>query len=193
MATTAIQLGSRESEKTQVERISLKDFLLNYSDMEDGYKYEWNDGAIEKSATMNQAQTAIWSILLPLFFKTQTFKNGGILISETDMKTSETQLRRPDIAIYTGEQIPFMKKGQNQVAPWVAEVISENDNINKVESKKDEYFEAGVKVVWHIFPESKKVYVYTAPDKVKICTGSTICESEPALGDFKISADALFA
>ena len=68
-----------------------------------------------------------------------------------------------------------MKKGQNQIPQCVAEVISESDNINRVEGKLDEYFSAGVKIVWHIFPVSKKVYVYTAPDKVTICMDKTIC------------------
>lgn len=193
MAVTKAQISPFEDKEIQVEKISLKEFLLNYSDKEDGYKYEWKDGIIEKSTPMNQEQTVLLSILLPLFIKTKIFKEGGIISSETDMKTSETQLKRPDIAIYSGEQIQFMKTGENQVAAWVAEVISENDNINKVEAKKDEYFEAGVKVVWHIFPESQKVYVYTAPDKVKICSGATICSSKPALPDFEISAEVLFS
>jgi len=67
-----------------------------------------------------------------LYGLTAAFKNGGGLISETDMDTTEVQLRRPDIAFYSGEQISRMKPGENQVAPWLAEVISPTDNADKI-------------------------------------------------------------
>jgi hypothetical protein len=41
--------------------------------MEDGYKYEWNDGSIEKTKTMKQDQLIIQSILLRLFVQTKLF------------------------------------------------------------------------------------------------------------------------
>jgi len=173
--------------------ISLDDFLRLYSDMEDGFKYEWNNGKIEKTASINQAQISIFKILSRLFSKTKVFEQEGIFISETDMKTSRHQLRRPDLAIYLSEQEEKMINGENQVAPWVGEVISPSDNINRVNKKVREYFAAGVKVVWHIFPELDEVYVYTAPDEVTICRGKRICSGKPALNGFEISAETIFA
>ncbi len=173
--------------------ISLDDFLRLYSDMEDGFKYEWNNGKIEKTASINQTQISIFKILSRLFSKTKVFEQEGIFISETDMKTSRHQLRRPDLAIYLSEQEEKMINGENQVAPWVGEVISPSDNINRVNKKVREYFAAGVKVVWHIFPELDEVYVYTAPDEVTICRGKRICSGKPALNGFEISAETIFA
>ena len=171
-------------------KISLATFLERYSNMEDGFKYEYNQGIIEKTKTMNQVQTAIFAVLLRAYINTLSFKNGGILTNETDMMTSLIQLRRPDIAIYSGIQLSLMRKGENQIAEWVAEVISESDNINRVNKKLDEYFDAGVKVVWHIFPENETVYVYTAADEVQICRGEKICSGAPAAADFEITAKA---
>ena len=122
----------------------------------------------------------------------KVFKEFGGLTAETDMMTSKKQLRRPAIAFYSGAQIQKMKKGEHQIAQWVAEVISDTDNIYRVETKLEEYFKAGVQVVWHIFPALKKVYVYTAADKVTICIGETICSGVPVLPDFEISAINLF-
>jgi Uma2 family endonuclease len=176
----------------QPRRVSKARFLKEYADREDGYKYEWNDGVIEKYQGMNQQQAEIYFLLMAYFQKTEASKTGGGLITETDMLTTPNQLRRPDISFYTGEQRRLMKLGENQIAPWVAEVISPSDNANKINSKLDEYFLAGVQVVWHIFPESKQVYVYTSPESVTICRGQTVCSAAPALPDLTISADALF-
>ncbi len=173
--------------------LSLEEFLRLYSDIEDGFKYEWNQGKIEKTTGMNQEQASIQNILMRLFFRTKTAQQGGLFCVETDMKTSESQLRRPDLAIYLANQEPKMVAGKNQIAVWVGEIISETDNINRVNAKLDEYFAAGVQVVWHIFPTSKQVYVYTAPDEVTICRNQRICDAQSALGDFKISAAHLFA
>lgn len=176
----------------QPRRVSKARFLREYADREDGYKYEWNDGVIEKYQGMNQQQAEIYFLLMAYFQKTEASKTGGGLITETDMLTTSSQLRRPDISFYTGEQRRLMKLGENQIAPWVAEVISPSDNANKINSKLDEYFLAGVQVVWHIFPESKQVYVYTSPESVTICRGQTVCSAAPALPDLVISAEVLF-
>ncbi len=173
--------------------ISLEEFIRLYSDREDGYKYEYNEGIIEKTKSMDQEQGFIQKILNKLFYQTQVSREDGSFLAETDMQTSKTQLRRPDLSIYYGSQQAKIAKGENQVAPWVAEIISTNDKAYKINLKTEEYFKAGVKVVWNIYPASDQVYVYTSPEKVTVCRGKTICSGKPALPDFEISAAALFA
>ncbi len=194
MSTAKAQVKTFKDTDSDVQStlISLESFLAQFYNMEDGYKYEWNHGAVEKTKTMNQEQTTIYLLLSRLFCKTKAFEQMGGLTAETDIMTSKDQLRRPDIAFFSGVQINKMKKGKNQLPKWVAEIISETDNINRVEKKLDEYFAAGIKVVWHIYPSAQKVYVYTAPDQVTICMGDTICSGAPVLPDFQVSAKTLF-
>ncbi len=173
--------------------VSKAQFLREYADREDGYKYEWNNGVIEKTKGMNQLQADFFFLLLERFQKTAASKAGGGLITETDMNTSSVQIRRPDIAFYSGAQRLLMKRGVTQIAAWVAEVISPTDNADKINEKLEEYFQVGVQVVWHIFPASKKVDVYTSPDDVTICRGKTVCSGAPAIPGFEISAADLFA
>jgi Uma2 family endonuclease len=184
-----------KNKKTSVKprRVSRERFLREYTNREDGYKYEWNDGVIEKYAGMNQEQSKFYYLLLGLFLNTAAAKIGGMLIAETDMGTLTEQIRRPNIAYYTKEQLPMMWSGQNQVAPWVIEVISTNDYANKINKKLDEYFLAGVQVVWYIYPESKQVHVFTSPEQVNICRGNVVYSAAPALGDLEVSAEELFA
>ncbi len=194
MSTTIAQAEPKPAAtRRQPRRISKEQFLRDYSKREDGYKYEWNNGIVEKTSAMNQQQTKFFILLLDLLLKTNAYKDGGMLVMETDMDTSPVQLRRPDIAFYSGVQRPKMWAGENQVAPWVTEVISPTDKAEDIHKKLDEYFRAGVQVVWHIFPHAEKVYVYTSPDNVTICSGKTICSAAPALPDLEISAGVLFA
>lgn len=194
MANTAAIDQQTEQKKIEKKprRVSKARFLREYADREDGYKYEWNNGAVEKTQAMNQQQAEIYFILLTYFQKSAAAEAGGGLITETDMYTSTVQLRRPDIAFYSGEQRKWMKKGENQIPAWVVEIISSNDQVNLINQKLDEYFQAGVQVVWHIFPESQQVYVYTSPEQVTICRGKTICSAAPALEDLEVSAEELF-
>ncbi len=176
----------------QPATISLTNFLQLYDKKEDGYKYEWNDGLILKSERINQEQTLIFLLLQRLFVQTKAFQEGGGLATETDVMTSLTQLRRPDIVFFSGEQIQKIQEGKDQVPTWVAEVISKTDNINTVQQKLDEYFDAGVEVVWHIYPLSEQVYVYTAPDIVTICRNERLCSAAPAIVELEVEAQLLF-
>lgn len=186
----AIQVENNEEIQGN-EAVSLERFLEQYSNREDGWKYEWNDGQIEKTKSRNQAQAAIIIFLTRLFTKTKAFADSGILVSQTDIYTSERQLRKPDISFFSGTQLKKMRT-ENQMPAWVAEVISETDNANKIGLKNQEYFKAGVQVVWQIYPALQQVHVYTAVDKVTICQGKTVCSGAPVLPDFEVAAAEIF-
>lgn len=177
-----------EKEKT-VAPSTLAEFIL--WEPEDGFKYEWNDGELIKFNGMDKNQVYIYDLLLDLFFE-KGYKKMGTLVSEYDVMLSGIQMRRPDIAYLTKEQIQRTKKGADEIPEFVIEIISGNDNINKVEAKITEYYKAGVKVVWLIFPEEKMVQVYTSRRNVKICLDNDVCSAQPVLDGFEIGVDELF-
>lgn len=156
----------------------------------DGFKYEWNDGELIKFTGMNKNQVYIYDVLLELFIE-KGYKKIGTIVSEYDVLLSGIQMRRPDIAFLTKQQLINAKNGEDEIPPFLIEIISGSDNINRVEDKITEYFKAGVKVVWNIFPEQKMVYVYTSRKEVKICMENDICSAQPVLENFEISVDDL--
>lgn len=168
---------------------TLAEFML--WEPNDGFKYEWNDGELIKFTGINKKQVYIYNILLNLLIE-KGYKKNGTLVSEYDTMLSGIQMRRPDIAYLTNEQIELGKNGYDVIPEFVAEILSETDNINKVEEKVAEYFKAGVKVVWNIYHESKVVYVYTSRKSVKICTDDDICSVNPVLPEFEISVNQIF-
>ncbi len=158
----------------------------------DGFKYEWNDGEPLKFTGMDKRQVYIFATLSKLFFK-KGLVEKGTLVSEYDTMLSGIQMRRPDIAYLSDQQVENTKKGEDEIPEFVIEIISGNDNINIVEKKIIEYYKAGVSVVWLILPEEKTVHIYTSRKQVQICTDDDICSAKPVLPDFEISVNDIFA
>ena len=169
---------------------TLEEFMAWES--EDGFKYEWNDGELIKFVGMNRKQVFIYEALNQLFIEKGLWKTGT-LISEYDVQLSGIQMRRPDVAYLTKEQIALTKQGEDEIPEFAIEIISGSDKANKVEEKTIEYFKAGVKVVWLIYPDNKTVQVYTSLKQAQICTDDDICSAKPVLDDFEISVSDIFA
>ncbi|MCU0325816.1 MAG: Uma2 family endonuclease [Spirosomaceae bacterium] len=179
---------------TEVKKSSLpktlEEFLL--WEPEDGFKYEWNDGELIKFEGIKKKEYYIYGILNRLFFEKKYIEKGS-LISEPDVMLTGIQMRRPDIAYFSYEQQDAGRNGEDVIPEFVIELISFNDEFEKVETKLTEYFKAGVKVVWHILPQNQLVYVYTGRKQVKICTDDDICSAAPILPEFEISVNQIFA
>jgi Uma2 family endonuclease len=159
----------------------------------DGFKYEWNDGEVIRFGKMKKKHLVIIRKLQQLFFGTVSFSRGAALIMEQDVMLTGLQMRRPDLAYFSGPQIDGSVTSETEPIPeFVIEVISPTDDAIKVEEKLAEYFKSNVRVVWHIYPESEAVYVFTSRKQLKICTDSDLCSAAPVLPDFEISATALF-
>ena len=191
---TAIAPVKTQNGETKLKRtpriLTLEQFRRRYSDREDGYKYEFNNGVIEKSPSqMKVKQFHIVDNLIEAFRASSAFQQGARLATEIEQLTSPVQLRRPDLAYLTRTKI---QRDDESVSEFVIEIISPTDNYLKVNKKPREYFNAGVKVVWQIEPEEQSVYVYTSPAKVTICEGETLCSAAPVVPDFTIAAKDIF-
>lgn len=173
----------------------MENFLVRYSNREDPFKYEWNNGIIEKKArTMNRDQFLIFQHLLDAFLKTKAYREGALLMAEVDMYLPfANRTRRTDVAYLTSEQMKKSHDNDPTVCPFVIEIISKNDQANEVGQKLIEYFANGVEVVWVIFPKVKKVEVYRSRKDVTICFEDDICSAAPVLADFEISVNEIFA
>lgn len=160
----------------------------------DGYKYEWNDGELIRTAKMGKRHLYLIRRLNRLFAQTEAYRQGGILICEQDVMLTGVQMRRPDLAYFSGEQIDqSLTTDDEPIPPFVIEVISPTDESEKVESKRGEYFRAGVQVVWHIFPEIREVHVCTSPKLIQVCSDEDVCSAAPVLPDFSLTVNQLFA
>ncbi len=162
---------------------------------EDGFKYEWNNGVIEKSLKMNVFGNLVFAQrLMRAYYNSRTHNHSGMLFTEPESMTSATQLRIPDMAYYTAAQIADAAAGKTPAVPeFIIEFVSNHDVHQKVLKKVEEYFKAGTRVVWLVLPQLQMVYVYTSPLDVYICKDERVCSAEPVLPGFRLSAETLFA
>lgn len=180
---------------SKVQSSSLPTTLEEFQHWEaptNGLKYEWFDGELIAFEKMNKHHLKLIRLLTRLFTQTQAYQAGGLLIAEQDVMLTGIQLRRPDFAYFSGVQIDRNNRNVEPIPAFVIEVISPTDDAEKVESKRFEYFKAGVQVVWSIYPEAQCVYVYTGIKSVVICIDEDVCSAAPVLGDFQVEAKKLF-
>ena len=180
--------------KADVKPISWADFERKYLSREDGYKYEWLNGSIEKTPrTMHQSQVFIQHFLNHFIVKMGILcgQDLGSFSAETDSFFNENH-RKPDLAFFTPDELRRMRNGERVVPMFVIEIISPTDNINRVTQKLADYRNAGVKVIWHIFPQMQEVHVYKG-ENMTICKHQTQCTAQEVIAGFAFSVDALFS
>lgn len=173
--------------------MSKQEFLRWESD--DAFVYEFNDGILEPTLGMKPEGKILITCLTRRFLSTAAFRQQGELLPEADCWLTEKQMRRPDLAYFTEDQINRDALGLKtaSVPAFVIELISETDEHYKNTTKLREYFEAGVRVVWWIFPPFKTVEVYTSPKTVVIATDDDFISAAPAVPDFQLKVSELFA
>lgn len=80
------------------------------------------------------------------------------------------QVRIPDIAFFSWERLEgsgFPDEAAPHMSPDLAiEILSPSNTQQEMDRKLQEYFEAGVRLVWYIEPRQKTVRAYTAADQV---------------------------
>lgn len=155
--------------------------------------YEFYYGEIIKKPGMKQIEIWILKFLSRQFLKTNAHKNECELFTEVDVYIDEFRKRIPDLAFFTEEQILAAAKGIKVVPTFVIEILSPNESLVDIETKLRDYFDAGVKLVWYILPKTKKIYAYTALNKIEIFIAGQSIIANPVLPDFEIDIEQLFA
>jgi Uma2 family endonuclease len=174
-------------------KISWETFQEEYLSREDNFKYEWVNGQLEKTVrSMNRTWLFIQVNLMNFLarLKAQNPAIDGILISGGDV-FFEGNHRRPDIAYFTAEQIEAARDNEDIHPDFVVEVISKNDQLERVAEKMENYRKAEVAVVWHVFPTRNEVHVYRGK-QMMVCTGEDLCSAEPVIPGFVISVNEIF-
>jgi Uma2 family endonuclease len=129
---------------------------------------------------------------MQLFNTKSLSKSGDMLLPKSDIPIDEFRKRVADLAYFTDNQIVAAANGQKVVPSFAIELLSPNEVLEDIEDKIQDYFDAGVQVVWYISPKKKLIYVYTSPSDVKIYKGEEICNARPALLDFEFKTEDLF-
>jgi Uma2 family endonuclease len=106
--------------------------------------------------------------------------------------------RRPDVAFVLAKAIAETPAQPGSNNAWailpdlMVEVISPHDIADEIVDKVNEYFTAGTKIVWVVYPIQRLIYVYNSPRLVRILGESDELDGGSVLPDFRIRIGALF-
>jgi len=155
--------------------------------------YEFVRGRIIEKNDMKQEEYFIIKFLNRLFIQTTAFAQGDELTPEMDSYVDETRKRRPDLGYFTLAQILATRSGARQKTGFAIEILSDSETHKDVLEKIGDYFDGGAQLVWYIVPTSRRIYVYTSPDDIKVYKNAEILSAAPLLPDFQFSVADLFA
>ncbi len=104
--------------------------------------------------------------------------------------------RKPDVMFIARGRLPGGKlpAGWITVVPdLVVEVLSPNDEAQKLDAKLDDYRRAGIGITWVIYPETRKAYVYERGAPIREVDEGGALEAPALLPGFSLSLRELFA
>jgi Uma2 family endonuclease len=164
----------------------------------DDLLYEVVDGQIVEKR-MGARESEIATILGAFLFQfARANRLGRALVEFMFRIDAEKDLkRRPDVAFVSSSRWPYHRRIP-KVSVWdmvpdlAIEVISESNSAYEVQNKLHEYFDAGVKSVWVIYPDQAEVYVYSAPKQVQIVGLGQELDGGDLIPGFRLPVAALF-
>jgi len=102
-------------------------------------------------------------------------------------RITETRYYIPDVCVlFELPRIPFYYL--EDAAFLVVEILSPNDRMARVMEKLHDYHVKGVRNIWLIDPERKKVFVYQAGDLIEV-KGDVVATGEPR---FELTLEEIF-
>jgi Uma2 family endonuclease len=105
--------------------------------------------------------------------------------------------RRPDVAFVSFQTWPrdqrIPRTNAWAVVPDLAvEVVSPTNFAEEVVTRVLEYFQAGTRQVWVVYPGPQQVYVYRSPTEIRVFTRPEQIEGEPVLPGLRLPVATLF-
>ena len=140
------------------------------------YNYEWVKGQYQEVPPMSSFASDVASEIgteLRVFARTHARGRAltECLFHLPDPVDSE---RKPDVAFVSFDRwpqnvpIPEEDAAWNVVPDLAVEVVSPTDRIENLAEKLEEYFRAGVQLVWVVLPRQRLAYVFDSPDTMRI-------------------------
>ena len=80
-----------------------------------------------------------------------------------------------------------------RLADLAVEVLSRGNTPKEMRRKLGEYFEAGVRLVWFVYPKTQTAEVYTSPTEMRRIGKSQSLDGGDVLPGFKLPLRKLFA
>jgi Uma2 family endonuclease len=161
--------------------------------------YEVVDGKIVEKPPMGAMQSVLGSVLHGLLAPFVRSHRLGRTVAETLflIRSAPERQRRPDVAFVSTQRWPLSRPVPDReywdVIPDLAvEIISKSNTAEAIAEKIEEYFAAGVRLVWVVYPVTTKVYVYDSPTQIRVLTLGDELDGRAVLPGFRVALADLF-
>jgi Uma2 family endonuclease len=121
---------------------------------------------------------------------------GELVGADGMMQIFPNLVRIPDVAFISSSRLPGGNVPTDQVPRIVpdlaVEVLSPGNTKREMTRKLEEYFRAGVRVVWFVNLNHRTVTVYTSPDAAELLGETDTLDGGEVLPGFRLSLTRLF-
>jgi Uma2 family endonuclease len=163
---------------------------------EEDKRYELDEGElIEMTRPAYRHNRALQILLFELMLYFRSHPIGEALNSENLYALSPRTRRAPDVAVILGDRREELWDAKViPIIPDIAvEVLSPSETTRQIHRKLKQYFEAGVKEVWLIDPQSREAEIWTGPTLPDKFLGEGDTLTSPLLPEFAVTLAALFS
>lgn len=121
---------------------------------------------------------------------------GEVYVAEPGFQFPNGSVLVPDVAFIAISRLPpeTDAPGFEKIVPDLAiEVVSDSNTKIEMHQKIQLFFAAGTRQMWVVYPRSRTVYVYSAPDKVVILQGDSTIDAGDVLPGYSLRLSDIFS
>lgn len=122
---------------------------------------------------------------------------GIVLGADATLRLVPGLVRIPDVSFISWDRFPDRQLPAEPIpdlTPDLAvEVLSRSNTAAEMARKRREYFAAGTRLVWEVFPETRCTRVYTAPEQYTELTEEQTLQGGSVLPGFQVTIRDWFA
>lgn len=161
-----------------------------------GRLYELVDGVLVEKA-MGYYESRLAASLIFFLESFLDHNDLGISLAPDGLTRIEAGLvRMPDVSFHSWEHFPnrLLPAGAflEQAPDLAVEILSPSNTEREMDRKRSEYFTGGSRLVWQVYPPTRRVRVYTSVDVfVELAEEDTLV-GEPVLPGFTLSVRRWF-
>lgn len=135
---------------------------------------ELEDGILVEKPTGWYESILAGIILTELRIYLRTHDVGQALGADGSLGILPDKVKIPDVCFISWKRFPKARLPRRPipklVPDFVVEVLSESNTAEEMTDKLEKYFQAGVRLIWYIDPESRSAKMYTPPAKFRRST-----------------------
>jgi Uma2 family endonuclease len=161
--------------------------------------YEVIDGRVVEKPPIGAFEGVVAAWLIRLLNTSEVVGRLGLVVPEVlfVLDPARDLKRRPDVAFVSYERWPRRRQvppgeAWGVVPDLAVEVVSPSNTATEVLARLDEYFRAGVRSVWVIYPDQRTLYAYTSPTAVRILRPGDDLDGGPVLPGFRVPVKEIF-